>query len=148
MKIAFAMCLPREKASVPLVRRLLRGSLEKFGVEDESLADMELAVTEACTNVLLHARGEEQKYEVQVELNDDLCEVSVSDAGCGLDQGSTTAEVDIWSEGGRGIQLMRALVDEVSFVSPERGGTTVHMSKRLELDEDSLARRLLTSSGG
>ena len=46
------------------------------------------------------------------------------------------------AEDGRGIQLMRALVDEVTFTSRPQVGTVVHLEKQLSWSEGSVLQRL------
>src|SRR4029079_5946899 len=51
VEIKFTLQLPRDALSVPVVRRVLNSSMRTLGVADECLTDIELALTEACTNV-------------------------------------------------------------------------------------------------
>jgi serine/threonine-protein kinase RsbW len=146
MVIAFTLCLPRDRASVPVVRHLLDSSLTKLGVEDECLADIELAVTEACTNVLQHSTGHEE-YEVSIEINDKMCEIRVTDAGQGFDHAGVAAMAPDSAESGRGIQLMKALVDRVQFMSKPEEGTIVHLEKELVLQDSSILRSLGSPAG-
>ncbi len=141
MTIVFKLCLPRDGASVPVVRHMLRSAMERLGVEPDCLHDMELAVTEACTNVLQHATGTDDEYEVAVEVNETMCEITVTDAGEGFDH-SAVAEALSSAESGRGIQLMKALVDRVQFLSRPQAGTIVHLVKELELRNNSVLRAL------
>ena len=141
MTIVFTLCLPRDRASVPVVRHLLHSSMDKLGVAPDCLGDIELAVTEACTNVLLHSTGHEE-YEVAVEINETTCEIRVTDAGQGFDQDSVAAVASDSAESGRGIQLMKALVDRVQFSSRPEAGTIVHLEKELELRDSSILRSL------
>jgi serine/threonine-protein kinase RsbW len=131
VEITFALQLPRDALSVPLVRRVLDSSLHTLGVAADCLTDIEIALTEACTNVLDHATvGEE--YEVVVGLNDSTCVVEVVDRGHGFQAEDVGhSEADLAAEGGRGIQLIRALVD------------TVHLEKRLRFREGSPLQRLV-----
>ena len=142
MTIVFTLCLPRDGASVPVVRHLLRSSMDKLGVEQECIHDMELAVTEACTNVLQHATGTGDEYEVAVELNETMCEITVTDAGQGFDHESVAEPALPSAESGRGIQLMKALVDRVQFLSRPQAGTIVHLVKELDLRSNSVLRAL------
>ena len=142
MTIVFTLCLPRDGASVPVVRHLLHSSMDRLGIEQECISDMELAVTEACTNVLQHATGTGDEYEVAVELNQSMCEITVTDAGEGFDHGSVNASPAASAESGRGIQLMKALVDKVQFLSRPQAGTIVHLVKELELRNNSVLRVL------
>ena len=143
MVITFSLCLPRDEASVPVIRRLCKSALDDLGVRDECVSDIELAVTEACTNVLKHAHGPEDDYEVTVEINDTDCTIRVIDAGAGFDHDAKGREEALaGAENGRGIHLIRALVDNVRFISRPEEGTVVHLEKRLELTDESILRRL------
>lgn len=143
MIIAFSLSLPRDGASVPVVRHICRDALEALGVTRSCTADVEVAVTEACTNVLKHARGHHHEYEVTVEINETTCAIHVVDTGGGFDHDAAGSEEAHGSaEGGRGIHLMKALVDSVRFVSKAQDGTTVHLEKSLDLAENSLLRQL------
>ncbi|MDP3713360.1 MAG: ATP-binding protein [Mycobacteriales bacterium] len=131
MEIKLTLALPRDGLSVPVVRRVLSTSLHSLGVTAEVVSDIEVALTEACTNVLDHvADGEE--YEVSAGINGSECLIEVRDAGSGFDHAQHGfAEAAASAEGGRGIQLMRALVDRVQFESVPGDGTIVHLEKRL-----------------
>ncbi len=50
---------------------------------------------------------------------------------------------DLASEGGRGVGLMRALVDRIEFISKPEAGTVVHLEKTLHLDDDGPGARLM-----
>lgn len=141
MKFDFSLCLPREEASVPVVRHLCGFALRRLGVEDDCVGDVELAVTEACSNVLHHSAGTGDEYEVQIDIDDQLCSIRVIDTGDGFDH-HTVPDGEVGDEGGRGIKLMRALVDDLEFVSKPESGTIVHLEKLLECRDDALLHRL------
>jgi serine/threonine-protein kinase RsbW len=142
MRLSFSLCLPRDALSVPIVRHICRSALLELGVEDPCLGDIELAVTEACTNVLKHAQGSDQQYEVEVQVNEEACEIEVIDAGVGFTSTESFREASGSAEEGRGLHLMRALVDDLKFVSKPEQGTIVHLAKRLELSDDSILQKL------
>ena len=52
--VKFCLVFRRETLSVPVMRRVLGDTLRGLGVDDESVYDIVLAATEACTNVLTH----------------------------------------------------------------------------------------------
>lgn len=142
MDITFTLCLPRDEASVPVVRHICRDALLKLGVDDGCVGDIELAVTEACSNVLNHADAEDE-YEVEVEVDDQACQIRVIDTGRGFDHTSIGhASSSDSAESGRGVFLMRSVVDELNFASEPEKGTMVHLVKRLTLTEDSVLRLL------
>lgn len=143
MEMRFALQLPRDALSVPVVRRVLDNSLRTLGVAEECRTDIEVALTEACTNVLDHAVSDEE-YEVVAGVADGDCVIDVVDAGRGFDaDGYGHDEADHGAEAGRGIQLIRALVDQVHFrTPPETDGTVVHLEKTLVYDDDAPFKRL------
>ena len=130
--------LPRDNATVPLVRHILRHTLTEFGVTESCVGDVELAITEACANVIEHASGTEDEYEVRLELSGDWVDIRVVDTGAGFDAESLSDGMpDPTADRGRGIELMRALVDRIRFESRPERGTIVRFEKRLELAADS-----------
>ena len=143
MEIKLTLALPHDELSVPVVRRVLRGAMETLGVAEEVITSIEVALTEACTNVLDHAEGSDH-YEVSAGIDGDLCVIEVVDrepvAFDGGDEG--LAEADTGAEEGRGIHLMRALVDKVEFTSRPQSGTVVHLEKALVWNRDAPGRRL------
>lgn len=142
MEIDFVLCLPREGSSVPVVRHICGDALRTLGVEDDCIHAIELAVTEACTNVLDHASGSEEEYQVTFSLENDRVVIKVTDEGIGFDHASPRPESLPSDESGRGILLMTALVDDLRFVSKPDAGTIVHLEKMLELKGDSILREM------
>ena len=146
MEIKFTLVLPRDELSVPVVRRVLRASMLTLGVDDTCVEDIEVALTEACTNVLDHAQGEDE-YKIVAGLDGDHCVIDVVDTGRGFDADHLgQAEAAPSAEEGRGIQLIRALVDQVHFRSRPETGMIVHLEKALVFDEDSAIQRLADRS--
>lgn len=147
MRMLFSLCLPRDEYSVPVVRHLTRDALLALGVTDDCVADIEVAVTEASTNVFKHASAQGQ-YEVRVDIDEYICEIRVMDAGTGFDEealaGSTALEPD--AEQGRGLHLIRSVVDKLKLESAPESGTIVYIIKRLTTTEDSVLRRLAGSA--
>ena len=138
MEIKLTLALPRDEVSVPVVRKILTSSLKVLGVVPDVVHDIQLALTEACTNVLDHAQ-ESDEYEVSAGIDGTLCVIEVVDRGSkafdGNEKGHTAADLE--AEEGRGIQLMRALVDKIEFTNRPHVGAVVHLEKQLELEEDA-----------
>jgi serine/threonine-protein kinase RsbW len=131
LEVNLTLCLPRDTNTVPLVRHLIGAMLEEFGVMHDCRGDVELAVTEACANVLDHSKVDDE-YEVRVAVDPDRCQIRVIDTGHGFDFNTLPSESDPHSERGRGVQLMRALVDRIHFESEPEAGTIVHLVKHLQ----------------
>ena len=140
MQIVYTLQLPPDVESVPVVRGLLRASMLQLGVLEPCVDDVALAVTEACANVINHAGGGE--YSVEVEIDAEDCHIRVIDTGGGFDANSASAASD-FAESGRGVNLMRALVDEMHFIPREHeAGFVVHLTKHLELVDGSALQAL------
>ena len=70
MEIKIVLDLPRDVVSVPVSRQVLDSCLQTLGVTPDTRADIALAISEACANVIQHA-GRGEKYEVQVSAKGD-----------------------------------------------------------------------------
>jgi serine/threonine-protein kinase RsbW len=130
--------------TVPLVRTICRDAMRRLGVTPDCQGDVALALTEACANVVQHAEGVNE-YEVVIEFCGGLCHIRVIDKGAGIDltdAGRTETVLD--RDSGRGVVLMRLLVDRIAFESRPEDGTVVHLQKQLELEEGALLTALST----
>ena len=130
VEINMALLLPRDARTIPVARHICREALRELGVEDDCVGDIEVALTEACTNVLEHSQAGDE-YEVQVQLAESDCVIRVVDQGRGFDASTPLPRAADVSENGRGIALMHALVDRVKFESRPEEGTIVHLEKEL-----------------
>jgi serine/threonine-protein kinase RsbW len=129
MRVSVRLALPREVDSVPAVRRLLRCAMAILHVDRQSGDDLEIALTEACSNVVTHAHGAD-KFEVRLDLAEDRCAIDVVDTGDGFDTTATAAEAPrADSERGRGLFLIRALSENVRMSSTPRSGSLIHFEK-------------------
>lgn len=141
--LTLSLILPRDEVTVPVARHVVRSSMREVGVARDTISDLEIALTEACTNVLKHS-GPGDKYEVSLSVEPGSAVLRVIDRGDGFDVetlgGLDAAATD---EDGRGLSLMQALVDTVKFTSVPEDGTVVRMEKELTFDADAPAARLL-----
>jgi serine/threonine-protein kinase RsbW len=129
MRMSVRLNLPREVDSVPAVRRLLRCALSILRVDRQAGTDLEIALTEACANVVKHAAGVEN-FEVRLDVGEDRCSIDVVDEGYGFDPGAdpaTSPSAD--SERGRGLFLIEALGENVRMQSSPRSGSLIHFEK-------------------
>ena len=125
MELSLALTLPRDEQTVPVARHIVRNAMEQVGVESSCVYDVELVLSEACTNVLLHS-GPGDQYKVRLDLEDHLSVIRVIDVGRGFDSAKLQAEDSLLdAERGRGLGLMRALVDRLDLTSRSEAGTIV-----------------------
>jgi serine/threonine-protein kinase RsbW len=123
--------LPSEVAAIsPFVDKLML-LIRKCGCVPEGDSDVEVALREALANAIIHGNHENPRKHVHVRCRckPDEVSIAVKDEGRGFDVNNiadpTTPE-NIGSVHGRGIYLMKALMDEVRF---EEGGVVVQMRK-------------------
>ncbi|WP_432824365.1 ATP-binding protein [Dactylosporangium sp. CA-092794] len=78
--VRLALHLPRDAATVPVVRRLLDQALHTLGVDPSCCDDVGLILTEACANVIEHAQQIDD-YEIGVDVTGERCVIHVINAG-------------------------------------------------------------------
>ena len=131
MKIEFTVRLPVDSHSVPFVRGICRRALEHLKVGKDTVDEIALALTEACANVVQHSGGG-AVYEVAIRIDDDTCRIGVWDEGGGFDVPDLSRPIEPTADGGAGLVLMRALVDELAFERDPDGRHHVTLEKRLD----------------
>ncbi len=153
--VKFCLVFQRETLSVPVMRRVLGDTLRGLGMDEESVYDILLAATEACTNVLTHGGRKVRGYAVVTSLGAVGCQVEVADDGAGLVPSNLARRgppdpqlmpVAQLPESGRGLAVMRACVDDVTLDSRPGRGTVVTMRKRIRWPEDAPLRQLRAAS--
>jgi serine/threonine-protein kinase RsbW len=136
------LVFPAKPDYLLLARLALAGVARSLPVGPELLADLKLAVTEACGNAVRHAYGAgEGSVDLAFVLADDRLEMIVEDegAGIGLPVEELIAETpeaalsEDGAHGGMGMAIIRAIVDELDVRDGRGGrGTVVHMTKYLD----------------
>jgi serine/threonine-protein kinase RsbW len=132
--------LSAEPRSVGIARDACTALLERLDVQTECIEMLKLAVAEACANVVEHACDPTDLYEVRIDVVGGWCHVGVIDHGRGFDTRALTYEMpSAPSARGRGLAIMRRVVDDVVVSSLAGGGTRVLLSKQLVFDESLVA---------
>jgi serine/threonine-protein kinase RsbW len=131
------LTFPAKADYLLLARLALSGVVRHLRFEDEQVADLKLAVTEACGNAVRHAyAGEAGPVGLAFVLSDDRLVMIVEDQGEGIDEG-IEGEVPqepalAPPEGGMGMTIIRTVVDELDVEPGADGrGTVVRMTKYL-----------------
>jgi serine/threonine-protein kinase RsbW len=131
---AVRLRIPAKAEYITLVRLALSGLSRLRPLDEETLGDLKLAVTEACSNSVRHGYGGAGgTVDVSYELHPDRFVVEVEDDGPGFDPNSPRADRNGLTEGGLGIAIIRSLADE--FEAGERhqgGGTRLRFVKFLD----------------
>jgi serine/threonine-protein kinase RsbW len=130
------LTIPAKAEYITLGRLALTGLAGLRPLSEETLGDLKLALTEACTNCVRHAYAERPgSVEITYELHADRLTVEVADDGTGFDHGNGGADEDELVEGGLGLAIIRALADE--FELGEREGRPGSRLRFVKLLHDS-----------
>lgn len=131
-QVELRLNLPRDARYVAVLRKVAASLLDGLDVPRESIDDLTIALSEACSNVVLHARGSDE-YGVHVTVAARVCMIEVCDPGRELDratlEAAAAANPPQTAQFGRGLPLIRALMDDMQLVR-DNGTTTVRLFKR------------------
>jgi serine/threonine-protein kinase RsbW len=128
------LTIPARAEYITLCRLALTGIARLRELSDEVLADLKLALTEAASNSVRHAYGEQNVgvVEISYELLPDRLVIEVTDDGEGFDPAEAHGPPDELSEGGLGIAIIRAIADEVDIrTQPGGKGSRLRFEKAL-----------------
>jgi serine/threonine-protein kinase RsbW len=129
-----ALTIPARAEYIALCRLALTGVARTRALQDEVIADLKLALTEACSNSVRHAyeQGRDGVVEVFYRLAGDRIEVEVSDDGAGFDAAVIQRAQQELDEGGLGIAIIRAVTDELEIgPNPNGEGSRLRFAKYL-----------------
>ena len=129
---------------VPQFMDQLMRFISKFREDDETNSDIELAVREALVNAIVHGNQQDSDKRVYVKsrcTRNGEVSITIEDEGQGFKSDAIpdpTAPNNVLRTHGRGICLIKALMDEVDF---QQGGSVVHMRKRANGDSETTRKR-------
>jgi anti-sigma regulatory factor (Ser/Thr protein kinase) len=138
--------LPARPEGVGVVRQALVGVADGLAIDASVLADAKMAVTEACTNAVVHAYDDSTGHlEVEMLADEEALTVVVRDRGAGIQPrpnrtGSTAL--------GLGLPLIAALSDAFEVRGGPGAGTEVRMTFRYERDLDPVYDNPITGAPG
>ena len=128
------LTIPAKAEYIALVRLALSGLSRLHPLSEETLGDLKLAVTEACTNSVRHGYSSgEGTVEIVYELQPDRLVVEVADDGPGFDAAGDRPNDENLAEGGLGIAIIRAVSDEFEAGDRAAGrGSRLRFAKLLD----------------
>lgn len=121
------LVLPASALSVGMARDVLRATAERVGFGAGDCGELAVAVSEAITNAVVHAGAGAVTVRYEVAADEIIAEVE--DDGVGFDTAVIERRYRPGEQTGRGMRLMRSLVDALECTSGP-GGTIVRMVKR------------------
>ena len=132
----YQLKIPSQTDNLELIRNFVSGVAKKVGFDAKDTNKIELAIDEACTNVIKHAykHNEHQDIDVAIKIDYQKIAIIVTDRGDSFrmkdvelpDMKDYLAELRV---GGLGIYLMKTLMDEVDYKTDSKGQNKVRMVK-------------------
>lgn len=128
------LTFPAKPDYLVLARLALSGMVRAYPLDPDVVADLKLAVTEACGNAVRHAyENEDGPVKITFSIVGERLEIVVEDRGAGLEvTPGEEWEMPSEPESGMGMAIIRTVVDELSVTrGPEDRGTVIRMTKHL-----------------
>jgi serine/threonine-protein kinase RsbW len=140
----FQLRVPSSTENLAMIRDFVGKIGERAGLTPAELVRLELAVDEACANVIEHAYGSDDRREVtvKVKVDSEEIEIEIVDTGRGFDPASIEQVnldqlVTNRKSGGLGMRLIRSVMDEVQYQIVPGQKNELRMVKRLKKKEPS-----------
>lgn len=118
----FRMHVPSSTENLVMIREFVGKIGLQAGMTENEVAMLELAVDEACANVMEHAYEQDasKEVEVRVTLDGENLAIEVVDTGKGFDPGVVEQKaldklIHERRSGGLGMRMMKKLMDEVHY---------------------------------
>lgn len=130
------LAIPSRLEAMGAVQARLDVALRRLGLDDDACHRIGLATHEAVVNAIVHGNRRDPGRPVEVQLacdGEDLV-IRVADRGAGFDPAGVADPLlpeNLLRPGGRGLLLMRALMDEVGHGPGLSGGTVATLRRRL-----------------
>ena len=135
----FSLQVPSSTENLAMIRDFVNRVGEQSGLDEGELAKLELAVDEACANVIEHAYGHNKTEEVKVRatFDEDELRIEVIDTGRGfdpdqIDEKEIARLIEERQSGGLGLRLIRNLMDEVDYKIQPGKLNELRMVKKLK----------------
>ncbi len=135
----FMLQVPSSTENLALIREFVTSAAQQAGFDQSEIAKLELAVDEACANVIEHAYGGQDATKeviVRVTFDHETLSIDIEDTGRGFDPDEIRPEeleqlISKRKTGGLGMRLMKTLMDEVRYEIEPGKKNALHMTKRL-----------------
>jgi serine/threonine-protein kinase RsbW len=115
--------------NLAIARLALAGVAASAGASREVVADLKLAVTEACTNAILHGyggSGAKDDIVIRYTVGEGTLSIEVEDRGAGFEPGHSPSPAASNGNGlGMGLMIIRMITDDLSVTSASTGSRIV-----------------------
>ncbi|MBS1495181.1 MAG: ATP-binding protein [Bacteroidetes bacterium] len=123
----YSLVLPSDRKEISKFENLLVEINNEFGMAMEKFINFQIAASEAIVNAIVHGNKQNPQKKVFVEVITDehKLEMRIKDEGEGFDVSKLpdpTDETNLYKESGRGVFIIRSLVDEF-YIESDTAGT-------------------------
>lgn len=130
-----SLILKSSRNEIKKFEELLEGINKKFNLAAEKFINLQIATSEALINAIVHGNklNEDKRVFINIEFDDHLLKVTIKDEGGGFDLNSIpdpTSHENILKESGRGIFIIKSLVDEFECNSSSNGTEYILIVKK------------------
>ena len=128
--------IPSSQEYLVDIDSFLEGILRGYGVGESAIADIAISVTEIVNNGIIHGNKADIKKVVSVSISkvDSEIEITITDQGPGFDPTTVQSPIEeknLMREVGRGIFIVKSLMDSVVIDTKKQKGTRVVLTKRI-----------------
>lgn len=119
-----------DMVNLPKVEQFINALCKKARLNSDQSDNMAIAISEMVNNAIIHGNQQDVSKQVfiQVDYYDDRVIVAIEDQGEGFDPSDIANPTDpqnLWKQNGRGVFLVKNLIDHVEIVSTESGTKVV-----------------------
>ena len=132
------LTIPSQTEKLFAVRNFVADAAHAFGVDEESMNKISIAVDEACTNIIKHSYefASNKEIDITISMNGSKFEVIIAHNGKSFDPDIIKSPdmkeyLSHYRKGGLGMHLMRSLMDEVEYKILSNMRNEVHLIKFL-----------------
>ncbi len=139
--VTAAISITSRFENIELAERIVRDLMDSAGIGQEDRAAVIRALWEAIANAIRHGSDGDPNRRVEIEaaVSPAQVRITVTDHGSGFDATAVsdpTAAENLLKPSGRGIFIMRQMMDRVEFSRTSGGGTTVVIERHLKTAEE------------
>ncbi|GAK59446.1 anti-sigma factor antagonist [Candidatus Vecturithrix granuli] len=141
---------PGEMSYLYRIREFITGIAAEVGIDEQDILNIELAVDEACANVIEHGyepNAPDKSLTIQMEIDDQKLVLKIIDQGKSFDPRLKPPPdiqklITMKRDGGLGISLIKQTMDEIDYRRTPEGCNVLILTKYLQLDHNSEDRTL------
>lgn len=138
--VTFELKVPMVREAELVAARCLEQIGENLHISQEVIAQLQMAVIEACINAMEHSKGRDRNIYLKVDFNENRLEISVESTGrefVSPGTGEPYMGKEFKDDTGRGwgIKLIKSFTDSVRFEKTERGTKVILVKNLLKPDE-------------